>query len=400
MQDKNIILAVTGSIAAYKAALLTRLFIKEGCNVQILMTPASREFVSPLTFSTLSKRRVLSDIISEDEWNSHVDLGLWADAMVVAPATANTLSKCANGQSDSLIVAAYLSARCPVFFAPAMDLDMWQHASTKKNLASLLRHGDQIIPVGHGELASGLTGDGRMAEPSDIIAFVHNYFDERAPLKGKKVVVTAGPTHESIDPVRFIGNRSTGTMGIAIADALADFGAKVDLVLGPTHRSPRSKCNVIRVESALEMYQSTISSFQNADIAVMAAAVADFTPQKTAKSKIKKSDGSMQIDLERTTDIAFELSKIKTPDQYVVGFALETEREIDNAVEKLQRKKFDFIVLNSLNDAGAGFGPDTNKVKFIFPDNSVKDFELKTKKEVAKDIVMEIVNQVNPKQKQ
>jgi phosphopantothenoylcysteine decarboxylase / phosphopantothenate---cysteine ligase len=398
MRDKNIILAVTGSIAAYKAAMLTRLFIKEGCAVQILMTPAAKEFVSPLTFSTLSKRRVLSDIIAEDEWNSHVELGLWADAMIIAPATANTLSKCASGQSDSLIVATYLSARCPVFFAPAMDLDMWHHASVKENLVSLANHGDQLIPVGHGELASGLTGEGRMAEPSEIVRFVKDYFDQRAPLKGKKAVVTAGPTHEAIDPVRFIGNRSTGTMGIAIADTLAGLGAEVDLVLGPTHRSPDSKCKVIRVESAYEMYESTMLSFKKADIAVLAAAVADFTPQTAAKSKIKKNDGPTNIELDRTADIAFELSKIKTADQFVVGFALETDSEFDNAVKKLKRKKFDFIVLNSLNDEGAGFGPDTNKVKFIFPDNSVKDFELKSKREVAADIVNEIVNRINQKQ--
>ncbi|RLD21581.1 MAG: bifunctional phosphopantothenoylcysteine decarboxylase/phosphopantothenate--cysteine ligase CoaBC [Bacteroidetes bacterium] len=394
MRDKNIILSVTGSIAAYKTAMLTRLFIKEGCTVQVLMTSAAKEFVSPLTFSTLSRRRVLSDIIAEDEWNSHVDLGLWADAMIIAPATANTLSKCANGQSDSLIVATYLSARCPVFIAPAMDLDMWHHESTKENIEKLESHGDQLIPVGHGDLASGLTGDGRMAEPTDIIAFVKDYFDQRTPLKGKKAVVTAGPTHEAIDPVRFIGNKSTGTMGIAIADALTDLGAEVDLILGPTHRSPLSKCRVIRVESADEMYQATVSSFEKSDIAVLAAAVADFTPRHASESKIKKGDGPMQIDLQRTKDIAFELSKVKTADQFIVGFALETDSEFDNAVKKLERKKFDFIVLNSLNDQGAGFGPDTNKVKFIFPDNSFKDFELKSKREVAEDIVKQIVNQV------
>jgi phosphopantothenoylcysteine decarboxylase/phosphopantothenate--cysteine ligase len=395
MRDKNIILAVTGSIAAYKAAMLTRLFIKEGCSVQILMTPSAKEFVSPLTFSTLSKRRVLSDIIAEDEWNSHVELGLWADAMVIAPATANTLSKCANGHSDSLIVATYLSARCPVFFAPAMDLDMWQHDSTKENLASLAKHGDQLIPVGHGELASGLTGDGRMAEPSDIVAFVDDYFTERSPLKGKKAIVTAGPTQEAIDPVRFIGNRSTGTMGIAIADALRDAGAEVDLILGPTHLAPKSDCNVVRIESAEEMYHATLESFEKADIAVLAAAVADFTPQTTEKSKIKKSDGPAKVELKRTTDIALELSKLKTENQFVVGFALETDNEVNNASEKLKRKKFDFIVLNSLNDKGAGFGTETNKVKFIFADNSSKDFKLKSKKEVAADIVQEIIIQVN-----
>ncbi len=398
MRDKNIILSVTGSIAAYKAAILTRLLIKEGCTVQILMTPSAKEFISPLTFSTLSRRRVLSDIIAEDEWNSHVELGLWADAMIIAPATANTLSKCANGQSDSLIVATYLSARCPVFFAPAMDLDMWDHETTKENLATLADHGDQLIPVGHGELASGLTGDGRMAEPADIVAFLEDYFAQRTPLRGKKAVVTAGPTHESIDPVRFIGNRSTGTMGIAVADALADMGAEVDLILGPTHLSPESKCNVIRVESAEEMYRATLSSFEKADIAVLAAAVADFTPEHVAELKIKKGEEPMRIELERTKDIAYELSKIKTAEQYVVGFALETDSEYKNAVKKLERKKFDFIVLNSLNDAGAGFGPDTNKVKFIFPDNSEIDFELKSKREVANDIVNEIVNQVKLKQ--
>ncbi len=396
MRDKNIILAVTGSIAAYKAALLTRLFIKEGCAVQILMTPSAKEFVSTLTFSTLSKRRVLSDIIDEDEWNSHVDLGLWADAMLIAPATANTMSKCASGHSDSLIVATYLSARCPVFFAPAMDLDMWKHSSTRENLASLASRGDQLIPVGHGDLASGLTGDGRMAEPAEIVAFVKDFFDREAPHKGKKAVVTAGPTHEAIDPVRFIGNQSTGTMGIAIADALCDAGAEVDLILGPTHLAPLSKCNVVRVKSAAEMHNAAMVSFEKADIAVLAAAVADFTPGTTSALKIKKNDGPMRIELERTKDIALELSKVKSAGQLVVGFALETDSEYDNAVKKLKRKKFDFIVLNSLSDKGAGFGTDTNKVKFIFPDNSVRDFELKPKKEVAQDIVKEIISQVNP----
>lgn len=398
MRDKNIILAVTGSIAAYKAAILTRLLIKEGCAVQVMMTPAAKEFVSPLTFSTLSKRSVLSDIIAEDEWNSHVELGLWADAVVIAPVTANSMSKCANGQSDSLIVATYLSARCPVFFAPAMDLDMWNHDSTRENISKLKDHGDQIIPVGYGELASGLTGDGRMAEPTEILAFIQEYFDQKSPLKGLKAVVNAGPTYEAIDPVRFIGNRSTGTMGIAIADALSDLGAKVDLILGPTPNSPDSNCNVIRVESAEEMCQETIKSFADSDIAVLAAAVGDFTPVKQASAKIKKHDGPMRIDLKATKDIALTLSQQKTNTQFVVGFALETDNEVENAMLKLQRKKFDFIVLNSLNDTGAGFGTDTNKVKFIFPDNSIKDFELKSKKEVAADIVQEIVNQFKPNQ--
>lgn len=395
MRDKNIILAITGSIAAYKAALLTRLFIKQGCSVQVIMTPAAKEFISPLTFSTLSNKPVFSDIIDEEQWNSHVDLGLWADAMIFAPVTANTIAKCATGQSDSLVVATYLSARCPVFFAPAMDLDMWQHESTKNNLGKLEQRGDQIIPVGHGELASGLIGDGRMAEPEDIIAFVIDYFDQRAPLRGKKAIVTAGPTHEVIDPVRFIGNRSTGTMGIAIADALYTQGADVDLILGPTHVSPKSKCNVIRVESAQEMFEATTARFGDKDIAVLAAAVADFRPKTTSNTKIKKETGLNTIELERTKDIAYELSLVKKEGQFVVGFALETDSELENAKAKLKRKKFDFIVLNSLKDKGAGFGQTTNKVKMIFPDNEVKDFELKSKSEVAKDIVEEIVNKVN-----
>ena len=397
MRDKNVILAITGSIAAYKSAILTRSLIKAGCNVRILMTEAAKGFVAPLTFSTLSKQTVLSDIFTDEGWNNHVELGLWADAMVIAPATANTISKCANGQADNLVVATYLSARCPVFFAPAMDLDMWQHGSTKDNLDKLIRFGNKIIPVGHGELASGLTGDGRMAEPETIVEYLERLFEENVALKGKRVMVTAGPTHESIDPVRYIGNRSTGTMGVEIAQALARRGAHVDLVLGPTAIEPDQKCHTIRVTSAAEMHDAAMTSFEKADIAVLAAAVADFTPAAPSDSKIKKDNGAPSIELARTKDIAGEMSKVKREDQFVVGFALETDNELENAREKLTKKKFDFIVLNSLRDKGAGFGTATNKVKFVFPDNDTKEFELKTKAQVAEDIVDEIVNRINRK---
>ncbi len=397
MPGKNIILAVTGSIAAYKAAVLTRSLIKEGWDVQVLMTQAATHFVSPLTFSTLSKKPVHTRIIDDDAWNNHVELGLWADAMLVAPATATTLAKCAHGIADNIIVATYLSARCPVFFAPAMDLDMWKHGSTVHNIEKLKSYGDTIIPVGHGELASGLTGEGRMAEPEDIVTFIEERLSADQPLKGKKVMITAGPTHEAIDPVRFIGNRSTGAMGIAIAEVIEKAGADVDLILGPTNLNPEGNCKVTRVTSANDMYRAAIKRYPDCDIAILAAAVADFTPTEVHDRKIKKSDGPASIDLRRTHDIAAELAGLKRDDQTNIGFALETDSEVANATEKLNRKKFDFIVLNSLRDKGAGFGPGTNKVTFIFPDGSSKDFDLKSKSLVARDIVDEIVELLKKK---
>ena len=394
MQDKKILLAITGSIAAYKAAHLTRLFIKKGCQVKVLMTEAATAFISPLTLSTLSKNPVHTTVVSEEEWNNHVELGLWADAMIIAPATANTLSKCASGQADNIVVATYLSARCPVFFAPAMDLDMWHHGSTADNIQQLKDHGDHLIPVGVGELASGLEGEGRMAEPEDIIAFIEGFFKENQPLYGYTAMVTAGPTHEPIDPVRFIGNRSTGTMGVAIANALKSAGAHVTLILGPSPVRPHEGIDVVHVQTAKEMYDAALVAFPQCTIAVMAAAVADFTPERPSDSKLKKETGLDTIRLTRTRDIAFELSKIKRPNQFIVGFALETENEIENARRKLGSKKFDFVVLNSLRDKGAGFGAGTNKVKFVFADDSIKEFELKDKTEVANDIVEEIQSHV------
>ena len=392
MRNKKIILAITGSIAAYKAAYLVRLLIKKGAEVQVIMTPSAAAFITPLTISTLSKRPVYTEVISEESWNNHVELGLWADAMIIAPATANTLAKLANGICDSMVGAVYLSAKCPVFFAPAMDLDMWKHPATKKNLATLESYGNHLIPVGHGELASGLVGDGRMAEPEEIVDFLNTFLNKKQTLSGKTAVVTAGPTHEAIDPVRFIGNRSTGKMGIAIAESLAERGAKVHLVLGPTsQKSEHPGVNTIRVTSAEEMYQAATKHFKKANVAVLAAAVADYRPKTVADKKIKKKEGDMKVELERTKDIAAELGKVKTKKQLTIGFALETNNEKANAKGKIERKNFDFIVLNSLRDKGAGFGHDTNKVTFIFKNGEEKGFDLKPKTEVAEDIVGEIV---------
>lgn len=391
MRNKKIILAITGSIAAYKAAFLTRLLIKQGAEVQVIMTPSASAFITPLTLATLSKRPVHTEVISEESWNNHVELGLWADAMVVAPATANTLAKLASGICDSMVGAVYLSAKCPVFFAPAMDLDMWKHPASKKNLETLKSYGNEIIPVGHGELASGLVGDGRMAEPEDIVEFLNNHFNKKLSLKGKVAVVTAGPTYEAIDPVRFIGNRSTGKMGIAIAEKLAERGAKVFLVLGPTsQKTEQEGVETIRVTSAEEMYKAATKHFKKANVAIMAAAVADYRPKTISDKKIKKKEGDMAVELERTKDIAKQLGQVKKKGQLTIGFALETNNEKANAKGKVERKNFDFIVLNSLRDKGAGFGHDTNKVTFIFKDGTEKALELKLKTEVADDIVDEI----------
>ena len=392
MKGKKILLGITGSIAAYKAASLTRLFIKAGAEVQVLMTPAAARFITPLTLSTLSKNPVHTSVIDESSWNNHVEMGLWADAMVVAPTTATTLSKMANGICDNVIVATYLSARCPVFFAPAMDLDMWKHPATLGNLAKLQSYGNHLIPVGHGELASGLVGAGRMAEPEDIVAFVGKYLTkDHSKIAAKHILITAGPTFEALDPVRFIGNHSSGKMGICIAEEAAERGAKVSLILGPSKLSTNHpNIETIRIQSAQEMYEATVERYSTADATIMAAAVADYRPKEISKEKIKKKDGEMFIELERTKDIAAELGKQKRPNQVNIGFALETQNEMNNAEKKLIKKNFDFIVLNSLNDKGAGFKHDTNKITIVDRDNNIQQFELKSKQAVAADILDKI----------
>ena len=392
MQGKKILLGITGSIAAYKAAFLTRLLVKQGAEVQVVMTPAATSFITPLTLSTLSKKPVHSNISSEESWNNHVELGLWADAMIVAPATATTLSKMANAICDNVIVATYLSARCPVFFAPAMDLDMWVHPATVDNISKLQSYGNHLIPVGEGELASGLVGKGRMAEPEDIVAYLQRFFEKPSSnLNNKNIIITAGPTYEDIDPVRYIGNRSSGKMGICIAEEAVERGANVTLILGPTHLTVNHpKINVVRVRSAEDMYQVTIKHYENADTAIMAAAVADYRPKVTATQKIKKKEGDLKIELARTKDIAAKLGELKRSGQINVGFALETNNELKNAEKKLSKKNFDFIVLNSLQDKGAGFQHNTNKVTFVDTDNNLTQFELKSKQEVASDILNKV----------
>jgi phosphopantothenoylcysteine decarboxylase / phosphopantothenate---cysteine ligase len=393
MKGKKIIVAITGSIAVYKSAILTRLLIKNGAEVQILMTEAATKFITPLTLSTLSKKPVHTEIVSEESWNSHVELGLWADAMVIAPATATTLGKLAHGISDNIVTAVYLSARCPVFIAPAMDLDMWQHPATLKNVEILRGYGNHIIPVGHGELASGLVGDGRMAEPEDIVAHLNTFFEKKSDFKGKKVLITAGPTYEALDPVRFIGNRSSGKMGVAIAENLAERGAEVVLILGPSKlKIDNPSVKLIRVEAAQQMYDAAIAHFDTCDAAILATAVADYRPKHVANEKIKKKDDNLTIELEKTPDIAANLGKIKQKHQKLVGFALETNDEVQNAVSKLKRKNFDFIVLNSLREAGAGFNHDTNKISIIFDENTMTTYDLKNKDDVAVDIVNTLKN--------
>jgi phosphopantothenoylcysteine decarboxylase / phosphopantothenate---cysteine ligase len=415
MKNKKIILAISGSIAAYKAAFLTRLLVKAGAEVQILMTESATRFITPLTLGTLSKRAVFTEIISENAWNSHVELGLWADAMIVAPATATTLSKMAHGNCDNIITATYLSARCPVFVVPAMDLDMWVHGATLRNLELLKTDKVSIIPVGHGELASGLVGDGRMAEPEDIIEFVQNYFEKtsqtldnqkvkdssfiiqhssfKKDLMGKKIIVTAGPTFEALDPVRFIGNRSSGKMGFSIVRELAARGAEVHLIVGPA-KVPTdfdASVSVVKIESAQQMFEASTALFGQCDAAILAAAVADYRPKVVSDVKIKKKEGEMTLELEKTPDIAAALGQLKQPNQRIIGFALETNNEFENAVGKLKRKNFDAIVLNSLRDAGAGFSGDTNKISIIFDEKNVRNFDLKSKDDVAKDIVDALV---------
>lgn len=388
LRGKKIIIGISGSIAAYKMAFMTRLLIKAGAEVRVLMTPAATSFIAPLTLSTLSRQEVLTDVASEDGWNDHVELGLWADAMLIAPATANTLARLANGICDTMLGAVYLSARCPVFFAPAMDLDMWAHPATQRNVDRLLRYGHQLIPVGEGELASGLHGAGRMAEPEDILATLASFFAERQTLSGQRILLTAGPTHEPIDPVRFIGNRSSGKMGMALAQEAARRGAAVDLVLGPVAHVPDfSGITIHPVKTAQEMFAVAQQLFPACTGAILAAAVADYRPATVAEQKIKKTAGDMRIDLVRNPDIAATLGQQKTDRQWLVGFALETNNAEANARDKMTRKNLNAIVLNSLEDAGAGFQYDTNKVSILTQDNKVRHFELKKKTEVATDIL-------------
>jgi phosphopantothenoylcysteine decarboxylase / phosphopantothenate---cysteine ligase len=392
----KVILGVSGSIAAYKSALLVRLLVKKEAEVQVLMTGAAASFITPLTLATLSKRPVFSDVHSESGWNNHVDLGLWADALVIAPATANTLAKLANGLCDNILSAVYLSARCPIFVAPAMDVDMWHHPATRANMELLRSYGVEIIPVGNGELASGLVGEGRMAEPEDIMTYLERYFAEKTgKLKGKTALVTAGPTYEALDPVRFIGNHSTGKMGIAIAEKLANQGAKVRLVLGPTsQKTNHPNIELIRVQSAQQMFDACVEVFPHTDISVMAAAVADYRPKDFSDIKIKKKDSEMSVELAKTIDIAAYLGKNKQENQILVGFALETNNEHENARKKIESKNLDFVVLNSMQDKGAGFGHDTNKITIIHRSGQQVDFDLKNKTEVAGDIVEVIIRKI------
>ena len=399
LRGKNILLGITAGIAAYKSASLVRLFIKSGASVKVIMTPAAKEFITPLTLSTLSKNPVISSFIDDNEnnavWNNHVELGLWADLFLVAPATANTLSKMANGRSDNFLVATYLSAKCPVYLAPAMDLDMYKHPSTKSSLETLQSFGNIIIPATSGELASGLVGPGRMAEPEEIINLIESNILTQLPFYGKKFLVTAGPTYEAIDPVRFIGNHSSGLMGFEIAQKAALLGAEVVYITGPTHyKLNNSRINTIPVVSALEMFNHVHLHYKSVDVAVLSAAVADYKPKKIATSKIKKSSKNLTLELEKTLDILASLGAIKS-NQILVGFALETNNEIENAIIKLKSKNLDLIVLNSLNDPGAGFGGETNKVTLIDKNLVQTVYPLKSKANVAADIMTEIQNQIN-----
>lgn len=385
-------LGVTGSIAAYKAAYLVRLLVKSGAEVKVIMTPSAKDFVSPLTLSTLSRNPVLSNLFDEQSWANHVMLGRWADVMLIAPLSCNTLAKMAHGQCDNLLLAVYLSATCPVVVAPAMDEDMWQHPATKENIRKLESFGNKIIPVEKGDLASGLHGEGRMAEPETIVEFITASFFLTGPLQGKKALVTAGPTYEPIDPVRFIGNHSSGKMGIAIAKELQQRGAEVSLVLGPSQVDfSTGGIKVIRVSTAAEMYEAANGLFGEADIALMAAAVADYAPSSPAKEKIKKKDTNLVVELVKTKDILQHLGERKKAKQVLVGFALETENEKENAKGKLRTKNADMIVLNSLKDSGAGFGHDSNKVTIFGKAGEELEFTVKSKEAVAKDIVDTII---------
>ncbi|MBD8001457.1 bifunctional phosphopantothenoylcysteine decarboxylase/phosphopantothenate--cysteine ligase CoaBC [Phocaeicola faecium] len=393
MKGKKIVLGITGSIAAYKAAVLTRGLIKKGAEVQIVITPAGKEFITPITLSALTSKPVISEFFAQRDgtWHSHVDLGLWADAMVIAPATASTIGKMAHGIADNMLVTTYLSMKAPVFIAPAMDLDMFAHPSTQHNLDILRSYGNHIIEPASGELASHLVGKGRMEEPEKIIEVLEAFFSRRQDLQGKKVMITAGPTYEKIDPVRFIGNYSSGKMGYALAEACAERGAEVTLVSGPVNREViHPNIKRINVESAAEMYQAAVENYEDADAGILCAAVADFTPEVTAEQKIKREKDDLILRLKPTQDIAAALGKQKRPEQRLVGFALETNDEVSHAQDKLKRKNFDFIVLNSLNDKGAGFRCDTNKIAIIDRDG-ITAYPLKPKTEVATDIIDKLV---------
>ena len=394
LKGKKVLLGVTASIAAYKTAELVRLFKKAGASVRVIQTEASLDFVASLTLATLSNNPVLTKMVNEEsgEWSKHVELGVWADMMVIAPLTANTMAKMKNGECNNLLLATYLSAKCPVYFAPAMDLDMYKHPSTKANISKLEEYGNILIPSGFGELASGLVGEGRMAEPTEIIELITNELNKNLPLTNKRVLITAGPTHEPIDPVRFIGNRSSGKMGIALAIEAANQGAKVDLVLGPTSMDCKHENIIVhKIETSEQMYRKVDAIFDATDISIFAAAVADYTPEVVAKNKIKKSAMRLSISLINTTDILAAMGEKKRANQVVVGFALETENEIANAQKKLNRKNLDLIVLNSLNNKGAGFQHNTNKITIIDKENNITDYELKDKSEVAKDIINKII---------
>ena len=397
LKGKKLILGVTGSIAAYKSAQIIRLLVKEGAEVKVIMTELAKEFITPLTLATLAKNPILVDFFdpTNGNWNSHVNLGLWADAYLIAPATANTMAKMATGVADNLLLTTYLSAKCPVFVAPAMDLDMFAHPATQKNIEILKSVGNLIIEPGTGELASGLEGKGRMEEPEKIVAFLEDFFNEK-PLKGKNILITAGPTYEKIDPVRFVGNYSTGKMGFAIAEVLASKGADVCLISGPVQlKTNHENIERIDVESAEEMYEVATSRFYSEDGAILCAAVADFTPTDTAEQKLKREKDNLLLEMKPTKDIAAALGEMKMDNQFLVGFALETNNEEANALSKLERKNLDFIVLNSLQDDQAGFGYDTNKISIIYKSGEKKEFGLKSKKEVAEDIVTEVISLIN-----
>lgn len=392
LKGKRIVLGITGSIAAYKACVLIRELIKAGAEVQAVMTPSAKEFITPLTISTLTHKPVISEFFDrrDGSWHSHVDIGLWADAMIIAPATASSIAKMANGVADNMLITTYLSMRAPVFVAPAMDVDMFSHTATQKNIKTLRSYGNIIIEPETGELASGLEGKGRMEEPAVIAKSLEAYFKSQNQLKGKRVLITAGPTYEKIDPVRFIGNYSSGKMGYALAEECAERGAEVELVSGPVSINlNRANIHITKVESAVQMYAAAVNAFPKTDIAILCAAVADFTPRETKDVKIKREKGDMAIQLVPTKDIAAELGRMKKESQFMVGFALETNDETNNAINKLKAKKLDFIVLNSLNDKGAGFSVDTNKITII-SDTSKYEYPLKPKREVAKDIIDKI----------
>ena len=399
LRSKNILLGISAGIAAYKTASLVRLFVKSGAHVRVVMTPSAKEFVTPLTLSTLSDHPVLSDFTDENDdnavWNNHVELGLWADLFIVAPATANTLSKMASGNSDNFLIATYLSAKCPVYFAPAMDLDMYKHPTTKNALDKLQSYGNILIPSAFGELASGLVGMGRMAEPETIMETIEQHLLEGLPLYGKKILVTAGPTHEAIDPVRYIRNHSSGRMGFEIANTAAQLGAEVILISGPTHyKALYDSIQTIPITSARDMYDAAHQYFKDVDAAILSAAVADYRPKFPAVSKLKKKSSSLVLELEKTEDVLASLGEIKEK-QLLIGFALETENEVANAIKKLKAKNLDLIILNSLNDDGAGFGGSTNKISIIDKDLNQTNYPLKSKSEVADDIINELIKRVH-----